>query len=264
MGERALFSPVLGWALIDLAMQLGWAWKGASFSSLVHSLGLCLGKREAPGVLLAPGPTGSRPAALTGKAPCRVHLFASKCVLRDRNSRPGGHIYWGSQGRRQRGRASLGGQVTGRAGWGGRGSGEAEPLSPPQFPNGPQSAFPSASLPLGQDPCPRILHFNQGPPNLPPPQFPEGPAALRPPLAGPTCPRLRAGTCPHPSASPPLHFPLPSFPPAPPPRGEAAAAAAAAADEAEAVAAAAAAGGARLGLRGRAGGHGGQHVPGRR
>lgn len=41
------------------------------------------------------------------------------------------------------------------------------------------------------------------------------------------------------------------------------AAAAAAAAEAEA-AAAAAAGGARLGLRGRAGGHGGQHVPGRR
>lgn len=41
---------------------------------------------------------------------------------------------------------------------------------------------------------------------------------------------------------------------------EAAAAAAAAAVEAEA----AAAGGARLGLRGRAGGHGGQHVPGRR
>ena len=102
-------------------------------------------------------------------------------------------------------------------------------------------------------------------PKPPPPQFPAGPTALRPPRAQPSglaSPALGAGTCPHPSASPPLHFPLPLFPPSPPPRGEAAAAAAAAA-EAEA-AAAAAAGGARLGLRGRAGGHGGQHVPGRR
>lgn len=47
---------------------------------------------------------------------------------------------------------------------------------------------------------------------------------------GLACPRLGAGTCPHPSASPPLHFPLPSFPPSPPPRGEAAAAAEAVAD----------------------------------
>lgn len=86
---------------------------------------------------------------------------------------------------------------------------------------------------------------------------PPQPAAPFPPcsgLPGPlgvALPALGAGTAPS------LGVPSPSLPL---PRGEAAAAAAAAAVEAEA----AAAGGARLGLRGRAGGHGGQHVPGRR
>lgn len=154
---------------------------------------------------------------------------------------------------------SWGGQVTECAVWDGRGSSEAEPLPPPQFSNGPWFAFASASLPwvrtlaLGSSTSSKAPRT--GP--LPIPCWP-GPLGL-------ASPRLGAGTCPHLSASPPLHFPLPSFPPSPPPRGEAAAAAAAEAAEAEAAAAAAAAaGGARLGLRGRAGGHGGQHVPGRR
>lgn len=111
-------------------------------------LGPCLGKLEPPGVLLVPRPTGSWPATLTspqGRRPAAcTHLHPSVCF------ETGTHVltFTGASRDGSRGEdLSRGAQVTECAGWDGRGSAETEPLPPPQFSNGPWSAFASASVP---------------------------------------------------------------------------------------------------------------------